>query len=101
MAKEYPYEKVHAIFISWRDNNPGFEDSINSVGVTFQDNYIPEYDGDCALKLYLGSKDPASKESSLATLRHLLSCNDPDSMILIYYDGHGKLDKEGKLHLCP
>jgi hypothetical protein len=100
MAGEYPYKKFHAIFISWRDNHIAMAHSIESAGIAIRDNYTAV--GDSAIRLYLGSKDPASKESSLADLRTWLQWySDPHSLILIYYDGHGKADQGGKLHFYP
>ena len=100
------YKEVHALLLSWEDDNLGVIDEVLELQDVFRDLYrfkTEEW------------KIPSSKSHNLLAAKVLDFVNDyesKDNLLILYYGGHGAMNDDRKclwswlvrftaLHTCP
>lgn len=98
MTDAPPYKRVITILLTWVDSRADFLVTRDQVSVV-----VKEVFNSVILKVSLGSQNSRMKAASLKTLAHWLKVwSWSDTLVLIYYDGHGRFDqKKGKMYLEP
>ncbi|KAM0721486.1 hypothetical protein Q7P37_002410 [Cladosporium fusiforme] len=84
---QHQYSRVHALMISWEDDDLGTETDIRHLQRIFENSYrfTTEH-------FKLSSNNPEYLEKILVDTKFEHGMND-DGLLIIYYGGHGAVDK--------
>ena len=89
----YPYKGIHAIIVSWSDDDMDIYDELVDLKNAFGSLNFSYYQ-----MYFIPSQNPF--DSLLKELQeHKQKAHDEDSLLIVYYAGHGRLLTNRRLHL--
>ena len=93
--EEYEYKEIHVLCIIWEEDDLGVKQETRRFGNLFQD----EFGVTSSIIYRITSINSYVKlEKLLGRYKDLLS--HPDNLLVIYYSGHGFLDKSQRMMLA-
>ncbi|KAF8851826.1 hypothetical protein BDZ45DRAFT_750223 [Acephala macrosclerotiorum] len=95
MAKEYPYEVVHAMLLTWEESGKHIEQEAEQLASVLSEDYSLT----SVTSMKMSSK---CFESFITTFtRWVCEHSKPDTLLILHYGGHGYTNEEGRLVLGP
>jgi len=91
-SKSYRYKEIHALMFLWKDDDLHVLNEVNELKAVFDKHY---HFTSILISVIPSRKPYCHVKNEIENLRHVL--NRTDSLVIVYYSGHGHLFGYGKM----
>lgn len=85
--RNYPYTAVYVLLLYWKEGNKDFYEELSKLGKEFKNSYCYKVE-----EWAIESRGPYKKLNQ--RLGEFLDYGQQETLLIVYYGGHGGIDKD-------